>query len=145
MLSSLFNVNYYDYSTEKSNHFELSMLNKTENDLDEIPIYYRNATRYYIDDNEIIYAKSLCKSTGYFIPDSKMLKNLYKKLDIPLSDKKIWEKVTGLLKRVEGSFVEIILQTRFEKELLETDKSKCLKIIMENVLQVGYSLQKVDK
>lgn len=119
--------NNYDYTTKKSNHFELSMLNLTSDDLDEIPIYYRNGTKYLIDDDEMIYAKSLFNSVGYFIPDSKMLKDLYKQLDIAKTDKQIWEEVTKILVKVQGSSTETILQTKFEKALSRTDKTKCLK------------------
>jgi len=64
---------------------------------------------------------------GYFIPDSKMLKNLYKQLDINKTDKQIWEEVTKILVKVQGSSTETILQTRFDKALSNTDKTKCLK------------------
>jgi len=125
-ISSYLNMNNsddYDYTTKSSNHFELSMLNLTVDDLDEIPIYYRNGTKYLIDDNDMIYAKSLFNSVGYFIPDSKMLKNLYRQLDINKTDKQIWEDVTAILVKVQGSSTETILQTRHEKALVEAKKA----------------------
>jgi hypothetical protein len=112
----------YDYTTKNSNNFELSMLDLTEDDLDKIPIYYRNGTHYFIDDDEMIYAKSLFSNIGYFIPDSKMLRNLYRQLDISKTEKQIWEEVTVILVKVQGSSTETILQKRFEKALVETKK-----------------------
>lgn len=115
----------YDYSFKRSKVFELDELDVTEDNLTELPIYYRNGKTYHLTENEIIIAKSLFGG-GHNIPDSKMIKSLYRQIGKSKTEKEIWEKYYEILDKINNVSEETRLKTRIEKAMKHTDTTKCM-------------------